>query len=93
MEVEFKNVRRKDVIELSSQGLLMEGMRRVDEWGRLCEQLRRSCSSALAHLQPQLHGRLLRRQFSACDRTFSAYDRGLYRRIAHRCRRHDHAHG
>ncbi len=38
-EVEFKNVRRKDVIELSSQGLLMEGMRRVDEWGRLAEQL------------------------------------------------------
>ncbi len=38
-EVDFKNVRRKDVIELSSQGLLMEGMRRVDEWGRLCEQL------------------------------------------------------
>jgi DNA-binding response OmpR family regulator len=38
-EVEFKNVRRKDVIELSSQGLLMEGMRRVDEWGRQCEQL------------------------------------------------------
>jgi CheY-like chemotaxis protein len=38
-EVEFKNVRRKDVIELSSQGLLMEGMRRVDEWGRLSEQL------------------------------------------------------
>ena len=38
-EVEFKNVRRKDVIELSSQGLLMEGMRRVDEWGRLLEQL------------------------------------------------------
>ncbi len=38
-EVEFKNVRRKDVIEPSSQGLLMEGMRRVDEWGRLCEQL------------------------------------------------------
>src|SRR5262249_26106967 len=38
-EVEFKNVRRKDVIELSSQGLLMEGMRRVDEWGRMLEQL------------------------------------------------------
>jgi DNA-binding response OmpR family regulator len=38
-EVEFKNVRRKDVIELSSQGLLMEGMRRLDEWGRLLEQL------------------------------------------------------
>jgi CheY-like chemotaxis protein len=28
-----------DVIELSTQGLLMEGMRRVDEWGRLMEQL------------------------------------------------------
>lgn len=28
-----------DVIELSTQGLLMEGMRRVDEWGRLLEQL------------------------------------------------------
>jgi CheY-like chemotaxis protein len=38
-EVEFKNVRRKDVIDMSSQGLLMEGMRRVDEWGRLSEQL------------------------------------------------------
>jgi CheY-like chemotaxis protein len=38
-EVEFKNIRRRDVIELSSQGLLMEGMRRVDEWGRLLEQL------------------------------------------------------
>jgi CheY-like chemotaxis protein len=38
-EVEFKNIRRKDVVELSSQGLLMEGMRRLDEWGRLLEQL------------------------------------------------------
>jgi CheY-like chemotaxis protein len=38
-EVEFKNVRRKESIALSSQGLLMEGMRRVDEWGRLLEQL------------------------------------------------------
>ena len=38
-EVEFKNVRRKDVIELSTQGLLMEGMRRIDEWGRMLEQL------------------------------------------------------
>jgi DNA-binding response OmpR family regulator/TolA-binding protein len=28
-----------DVIELSPQGLLMEGLRRVDEWGRLLEQL------------------------------------------------------
>jgi len=38
-EVEFKSIRRKDVIDLSSQGLLMEGMRRLDEWGRLLEQL------------------------------------------------------
>ncbi len=38
-EVLFRSVRRKDVIRMSSQGLLMEGMRRLDEWGRLCEQL------------------------------------------------------
>jgi DNA-binding response OmpR family regulator len=38
-DVEFKNIRRRDVIELSSQGLLMEGMRRIDEWSRLSEQL------------------------------------------------------
>jgi len=38
-EVEFKPIRRKDVVDLSSQGLLMEGMRRLDEWGRLLEQL------------------------------------------------------
>ncbi len=38
-EYVFRGVRRKDVIEMSSQGLLMEGMRRLDEWGRLLEQL------------------------------------------------------
>jgi CheY-like chemotaxis protein len=38
-EVVFRNVRRKDVITISSQALLMEGMRRLDEWGRLLEQL------------------------------------------------------
>lgn len=38
-EVEFKTVDRPDVIPTSTQGLLMEGMRRVDEWGRLSEQL------------------------------------------------------
>jgi len=38
-EYVFRSVRRKDVIEMSSQGLLMEGMRRLDEWGRLLEQL------------------------------------------------------
>jgi CheY-like chemotaxis protein len=37
--IEFVAIDRADVIELSSQGLLMEGMRRVDEWGRLLEQL------------------------------------------------------
>jgi CheY-like chemotaxis protein len=38
-EVEFKTVDNDDVIGTSTQGLLMEGMRRVDEWGRLAEQL------------------------------------------------------
>ncbi|MBI2894283.1 MAG: response regulator [Deltaproteobacteria bacterium] len=38
-EIEFRPVRRDDAIELSSQGLLMEGMRRLDEWGRLLEQI------------------------------------------------------
>ncbi|MBI3179171.1 MAG: response regulator, partial [Deltaproteobacteria bacterium] len=38
-EIEFGAVERPDVVDLSSQGLLMEGMRRVDEWGRLLEQL------------------------------------------------------
>ena len=38
-EVEFCPIDREDIIPTSTQGLLMEGMRRVDEWGRLCEQL------------------------------------------------------
>lgn len=38
-EVEFKPIVNDDVIDGSTQVLLMEGMRRVDEWGRLCEQL------------------------------------------------------
>ncbi len=38
-EVEFRTVRRREVIQTSSQGLLMEGMRRLDEWSRLLEQL------------------------------------------------------
>ncbi|MDP2339605.1 MAG: DUF4388 domain-containing protein [Deltaproteobacteria bacterium] len=37
--MEFGAYDEADVIELSTQGLLMEGMRRVDEWGRLIEQL------------------------------------------------------
>jgi CheY-like chemotaxis protein len=38
-EVVFRTVRRREVIAMSSQGLLMEGMRRLDEWSRLFEQL------------------------------------------------------
>jgi hypothetical protein len=38
-EVEFRPVGNEDIIPTSTQGLLMEGMRRVDEWGRLLEQL------------------------------------------------------
>lgn len=38
-EIDFRRPERKPVIEGSIQSLLMEGMRRVDEWGRMCEQL------------------------------------------------------
>jgi CheY-like chemotaxis protein len=38
-EVEFCPVQNEDIIPTSTQGLLMEGMRRVDEWGRQLEQL------------------------------------------------------
>jgi CheY-like chemotaxis protein/Flp pilus assembly protein TadD len=38
-EVEFKAIRRHDVIDLPSAALLMEGMRRLDEWTRLLEKL------------------------------------------------------
>ncbi len=38
-EVSFAAVDRPDRIEVSTQGLLMEGMRRLDEWGRMLEQL------------------------------------------------------
>ncbi len=39
-EVEFCAVEeRKILMNTSTQGILMEGMRRVDEWGRLLEQL------------------------------------------------------
>lgn len=38
-EVQFCPVERADRIEVSTQGLLMEGMRRLDEWGRMLEQL------------------------------------------------------
>ena len=38
-EVQFVPVERAERIEVSTQGLLMEGMRRLDEWGRMLEQL------------------------------------------------------
>ncbi|HJX64490.1 MAG TPA: DUF4388 domain-containing protein [Polyangia bacterium] len=38
-EVEFKPIRRRDVIDLPSAALLMEGMRRLDEWTRLLEKM------------------------------------------------------
>lgn len=38
-EVEFKPISRVATIEDTTQGLLMEGMRRIDEWGRLLEGL------------------------------------------------------
>lgn len=38
-EVEFRPINRIAAIEDSTQSLLMEGMRRVDEWGRLLEGL------------------------------------------------------
>ena len=38
-EVQFIPVDRPERIEVSTQGLLLEGMRRLDEWGRMLEQL------------------------------------------------------
>lgn len=38
-EIDFTDVTGERHIKVSTQGLLMEGMRRVDEWGRLLEQL------------------------------------------------------
>lgn len=38
-EVDFGAVDRDDVIETSTSALVMEGMRRADDWGRLVEQL------------------------------------------------------
>ncbi len=55
-EVEFKPVADEDVIGASTQAILMEGMRRVDEWGRLCEQL-----PPLSTVFEIEHGQLLER--------------------------------
>jgi CheY-like chemotaxis protein len=37
--IEFRPIERGERIPFSTQGLLMEGMRRIDEWGRIVEQL------------------------------------------------------
>ena len=38
-DIEFRPVRSEPNIQTPTTGLLMEGMRRVDEWGRLLEQV------------------------------------------------------
>ena len=38
-ELEFREVKGEDKLGISTQALLMEGVRRMDEWGRLQEQL------------------------------------------------------
>ncbi|MBN1774673.1 MAG: DUF4388 domain-containing protein, partial [Deltaproteobacteria bacterium] len=38
-DVDFRPVRRSRTIHMATQEILMEGMRRLDEWGRLIEQL------------------------------------------------------
>lgn len=38
-EVDFGPVDREDVVEIGTSALVMEGLRRADEWGRLTEQL------------------------------------------------------
>jgi len=55
-EVEFAPIKNEDIIGTSTQGILMEGMRRVDEWGRLLEQL-----PSLATIFEIDHGELLDR--------------------------------
>ena len=55
-EVEFSSVKNDDIMETSTQGILMEGMRRVDEWGRLMEQL-----PPLSTIFEIDHGQLLER--------------------------------
>lgn len=56
-EVSFEPVTRGDAIEASTQGVLMEGMRRLDEWSRMTEQLP-SLEQALAVDHAQLARRI-----------------------------------
>jgi CheY-like chemotaxis protein len=36
-EIEFKNIAREDAIQTTTQAILLEGMRRVDEWSRFSD--------------------------------------------------------
>lgn len=38
-EMDFRPVRREDRVQTGTQAILMEGMRRVDEWGSILEQI------------------------------------------------------
>ncbi|HET6151230.1 MAG TPA: DUF4388 domain-containing protein [Polyangia bacterium] len=38
-DIEWRNIRRRDAVALPAPALLMEGMRRLDEWTRLTQQL------------------------------------------------------
>ena len=38
-EIEWRNIRRRDTVALAAPALLMEGMRRLDEWTRLTQHL------------------------------------------------------
>ena len=59
-ELEFREVKREDKLGVSTQGLLMEGMRRLDEWSRLQEQL--------PSLQTGVRGQPRRAVAAACRR-------------------------
>ncbi len=56
-EVDFGPVKNEVRIHTPTQGILMEGMRRVDEWGRLCEQVP-PLESVLEIVESELQQRL-----------------------------------
>jgi DNA-binding response OmpR family regulator len=61
LDIEFKPVKKEDVIDRSIGTLLVEGMRRVDAWGQIYEQLRPLTSAVevdQARLLEQIASRL-----------------------------------
>ncbi|HSY23017.1 MAG TPA: response regulator [Polyangiaceae bacterium] len=61
LDVEFRSVKKEDVIDRSVGTLLVEGMRRVDAWGHIYEQLRPLTSAVetdQARLLEQIASRL-----------------------------------